>query len=293
MATGLLYLAPFRLNDSTGAPAPGIPVKVSGTVYVDPVGNVPFPNNIVTTDAGGNISFYAAAGSYTLQYTPTNATGQVVTLNLPLTTSSATINALIGCTEGPELRSFLGFGAQPCRSNIELPMYSGAMVDTASLGGTTSGVAIAVPVPVDVGMTVTNVSFLVGATAASTPTHGFAALYSGTTVTAPPLIIQATDITTTAIAASARFDFALSSPTVITSAMAPYGFVYAALMSTVTTTVCSAITVPCGAAAGQYRWFTNTPLYFSQTAGSGLTTTAAATLAHASTLTVAPIVFLW
>ena len=135
------------------------------------------------------------------------------------------------------LRGFLGAQGQsaqanlPVRSNLEWPVYSGALVDTASLGGTTTGVFVAVPVPVDVGMEVTKISVLIGATAASTPTHGYAALYSGTTVTAPPLIAQTPDITTTAIAASARFDYSFAAGTqqVITAAQAPYGFVYAAI----------------------------------------------------------------
>src|SRR5208282_1219808 len=91
-------------------------------------------------------------------------------------------------------------GNVPIRSNLEWPIYSGAMVDTASLGGTTTGVYVAVPVPVDIGMVVSKVSILIGATGASTPTHGFAALYSGTAVAAPPLIGQSTDQTTAAMA---------------------------------------------------------------------------------------------
>ena len=184
------------------------------------------------------------------------------------------------------LQSFLGAGFSveqanlPIRSNLEWPVYSGPIVDTASLAGATTGVAIAVPVPVDVGMVVSKISTPIGATAAGTPTHSFAALYSGTTVASPPLIGQSTDGATAAIAASARFDFTLTAATVITSAMAPWGWVWAAI-SVTASTVPSSLTMPCGAAAGQYRWFTNSPLYFAQTAGSGLGGTAAATLVNA------------
>ena len=181
----------------------------------------------------------------------------------------------------------------PIRSNWEWPVHSGAMADTASLGGTTTGVSDAVPVPVDVGQTYSKISVLIGATAASTPTHSFAALYSGTTVTSPQLIGQSTDGVTAAIAASARFDFVLTTPATITPAQAPNGFVYAAVCVTSATTVPSCVTVPCGAAATQYRYFTNSPLYLSQTAGSAQGATAATTLVNASTLTVAPVVFLW
>src|SRR5690242_12616245 len=71
----------------------------------------------------------------------------------------------------------------PARSNIEYLGLSSAWTD-ASLGS--SGVMQAVPIPVDPGTVISKVSILVGATAASTPTHSFAALYSGTNVAAPP-----------------------------------------------------------------------------------------------------------
>jgi hypothetical protein len=100
----------------------------------------------------------------------------------------------------------------PVRSNLELPVWfgCGAQVDTASLGGTSSGTFVATICPVDVGATYTTISVLIGATGASTPTHGYAALYSGTAVAAPPLIQQSTDQTTAAMAASTRFDYVLN-----------------------------------------------------------------------------------
>ena len=75
--------------------------------------------------------------------------------------------------------------------------------------------------------------------------------------------------------------------------MAPYGFIYASVAVTATTTLPSVVTLPCGASGTQYRWFTDTPLYFSQTAGSGVGGTAPGTLIKASVLAIAPIVFLW
>ena len=186
-------------------------------------------------------------------------------------------------------------GNLPPRTNAEWSNpYSGARVDTASLGGTTTGVMVAVPCPVDVGMEISKISVEIGAGAAGTPTHSFAALYSGTTVTAPPLIAQTTDGLTGAIAASARYDFsfAAGSQVVITAAQAPYGFIYVAIAVTAST-VPSCATLPSGAAAVQYRVFPNTPLYYSQTSGSAVAGTAPATLINASTLTVAPVVWLW
>lgn len=201
------------------------------------------------------------------------------------------LTGLVGNTAQPNL---------PVRSNLEWPIYSGALVDTAGASVAASGVAWAVPVPVDIGMPISKVSFIVGASGASTPTHNFAALYSGTTVTAPPLIAQTIDGTTSAVAASTRFDLNFTTGTsapgvqVITNAMAPNGFIYVAVSFTVTTSLASVVTIPCGAAAADAgRWFTNSPLYFSQTAGSALGGTAAATLVNASQLTVAPVTFVW
>jgi hypothetical protein len=184
----------------------------------------------------------------------------------------------------------------PFRSNLELPAFfgQGAQVDTASLGGTTTGVYVSTICPVDVGAKYTTISILIGATAASTPTHGYAALYSGTAVAAPPLIVQSVDQTTAAMAASARFDYTLATPTVITPAMAPYGYVNVAIVCTSATTVPSCVTVPVNAiAATGYAWFTGTPKaqYLAQTA-TAAAVTAPATLANTATLTVAPIVFL-
>lgn len=197
---------------------------------------------------------------------------------------SAALQALTG-QAGGALQSNL-----PVRSNLEWPVFSGALADTAA--ALTTQVMTAVAIPVDVGVTYSKVSVLVGATTGSTFTNSWAALYSGTTIAAPPLIAQTTDGAGTPAAgtASTRLDFTFTTPVTITAAQAPNGYIFAAVM--VKGTVCSLITTPAGAAAGQYRWFANTPLYFSQTSGSGLTSTAPATLANASTLATAPVTFL-
>jgi hypothetical protein len=288
----LVYLAPLRINDSTGAPAANLSVHVSAAVYQDAAGLIPYPNQTVTSDGNGNITFYATAGSYTLNYTPTNAVGQVVTLNLPLQTSSASSQVLVGSSGSVAVRSLFGQGPTvPIRSNLEFAgVFAGPLVDTAGASVAASGVMAAVPVPVDVGMVVSKISIFVGATAASTPTHNFGALYSGTAVASPPLIGQSTDGTTAAVAASTRFDFTLTAQQTITAAQAPNGWIWVAYSFTATTTLPSQLTVPCGAAAAQYRWFAGSPLYFSQTSGSAVAGTATATLINASTLTVAPVV---
>jgi hypothetical protein len=183
----------------------------------------------------------------------------------------------------------------PFRSNLELTgFFFGTQVDTASLGGTTTGVYISTICPVDVGATYSTISILIGANAASTPTHGYAALYSGTTAAAPPLIAQSTDQTTTAIPASARFDYTLSAPATITPAMAPNGYVNVAVVCTSATTVPSCITVPVlQIAASGYAWFTGSPLVknLAQTA-TAAASTAPAALATTATKSVAPVIFL-
>jgi hypothetical protein len=185
---------------------------------------------------------------------------------------------------------------RPVRSNLELTeFFGGTQVDTASLGGTTTGVYVSTICPVDVGCTYSTVSVLIGATAASTPAHGYAALYSGTAVTAPPLIGHSLDQLTAAMTASTRFDYTLASPATITPAQAPYGYVNVAIVSTVTTTVASAVTVPVlSIAATNYAWFTGTPKgqYLAQTA-SAAASMAPTTLANTATLSVAPVVWFW
>jgi hypothetical protein len=189
----------------------------------------------------------------------------------------------------------------PMRSNLEYTGING-LVDTAA--SLVTQVMTVVPVPVDPGMVITKVSVLAGATAAGTPTNSWAALYAGTNIAAPALIAQTADGTSAAIAASARFDFTFTSganaPVLVTPALAPFGYIFVAIMSKATT-VPSLITQATGAAAGQYAWFTNTPgatfsavpgtLAFS--AGSGLSTTAPTTLVSVAAKTVAPVVFAW
>lgn len=182
----------------------------------------------------------------------------------------------------------------PARTNLEYLGVTGLVDSVAAL---VTQVMTVVAVPVDPGTTVAKISVLVGATAAGTPTNSFAALYSGTTVAAPPLIGQSTDGLTAAIAASGRFDFTLTTAQLITPAQAPNGFIWAAIMVKATT-VPSLVTVPTGATAAQYAWFTNTAggtaasKGFAITSGAALTTTAPATLISASALTTAPVVFL-
>lgn len=188
----------------------------------------------------------------------------------------------------------------PVRTNGEWTGINGLADTAASL---VTQVMTVTPVPIRPGDTITKVSMLVGATAAGTPTNSWAAVYAGTNVAAPALIAQTADGGSAAIAASARFDFVFTTganaPFQVTAAQAPFGYVYVAVMSKATT-VPSQVTVPHGAAAAQYAWFTNSPgasfaaatgaLCFS--AGSALTTTAPATLVAVAAKTTTPLYFL-
>src|SRR3954464_3178917 len=75
----------------------------------------------------------------------------------------------------------------PVRSNLEWGLGNPS---DGALAGT--GVLAFAAVPVEPGTIITKVSILIGGTAASTPTHSFAALY-GFHASAPPLIAQSTD----------------------------------------------------------------------------------------------------
>lgn len=171
----------------------------------------------------------------------------------------------------------------PVRSNLEFGLGNPSDGALAS-----SGVFAFAAVPVEPGTIITKVSILVGATPASTPTHSFAAIY-GFHASAPPLIAQSTDGTTTAVPASAKFDFTLTAATQITTAHAPYGYIYAGVMFT-GTAIPTALSIATPTAI-QYAWTTNAPLGLGGTSGSSLTTTAAATLTYAAKA-VTPVVIL-
>jgi hypothetical protein len=150
-----------------------------------------------------------------------------------------------------------------------------------------TGVGCAVPIPVEVGDRLSKVAILIGATAGGTPTHSFAALYSGVAV--PALLGQSKDGAAAAIAESALFGFTLESEVEITEANAPRGFIYASVAITATTVPTAAV-VSTPTAIG-YKWFTNSPLFLAATHGSALAGTAPATIASPAAKAVAPLVF--
>ena len=190
----------------------------------------------------------------------------------------------------------------PIRSNLEYIGIGGGLTDTAGATACPSGIMIVQPIPVDVGTEISKISVLIGATAASLPTHSFAALYQGTGAS-PALIAQSTDGATAAIAASGRFDFSLTTPYVIGANTndAPNGYVYAAYMFAATTQPSIITNAGTIAAAAQYPWFSKSPAnsmwstsanQFCFSAGSGLTSTAPSTLVWVAAKTFVAPVFL-
>ncbi len=192
---------------------------------------------------------------------------------------------------------------QPLYSNLAYTGING-LVDTAA--NLVTAVMTVVPIPVDIGVSVSKISCLVGATAASYyPGDGgisFAALYQGSGAS-PALIGQSTAAASVTFTASTRADFTLTTPYTIGSNAndAPNGYVYAAIMVKATT-VPSLVTQAIGASACQYQWFPNMPGKnfwsasaggpFAFSAGASLTTTAPATLIWIATKLVAPVVFI-
>lgn len=142
----------------------------------------------------------------------------------------------------------------------------------------TTQVLTSTAIVLEPGDKVTNLSFLSGATAAGTPTNWFFALYD----TAGALIAQSADQTTTAWAADTVKTLALSTAYIVPA----LGVYYAAIMVKATT-VPSLICKVAGRAAANGALLTGYKVK-AQTSGSGLTTTAPATIATPTTVVNRP-----
>jgi hypothetical protein len=188
----------------------------------------------------------------------------------------------------------LGLGVNGAQSNIQARSnlhygVLGSLQDAAA--ALVTGDLTYVPVPVNVGDEFSTVTVQVGATAASTPTHSWAALYSGALTTATLLGKQSADGTTTAMPASTKVAFTLASAYIIQPGDAPYGYILVGLSVTGTTmpSLMSG-TVP---TAVQKAWFTNVPLLgATYSSALGATAPSTITLASASALASPPVVFL-
>jgi len=140
-----------------------------------------------------------------------------------------------------------------------------------------TGVMTSVPIFLQAGDVVTNLSFRSGATAAGTPTNYWFALYSDAST--PALLAQTADQASTAWAANTTKTLALSAPYTVPKT----GIYWAAIMVTATTppTLLGACAAP-AIVTGERN--------LSQSSGSALTATAPATIATPTAKTFVPYV---
>lgn len=151
--------------------------------------------------------------------------------------------------------------SRPARTSFfGLPAFSALKDEAAAL---IKKEAIMVSIPVLPGDVISKIGVLVGATAAETPTHQWGALYEGSFVSSEAVLIgQSADAEAAAIGKEAPYAWALSKPVTITAAMAPHGFVYAAVQ--VTATVEPSLLGQTVVAAAQYAWATGGPSAFGE-----------------------------
>lgn len=164
-----------------------------------------------------------------------------------------------------------GKQAEPFRTSIRVDDVT-TDVAAALVTQVMTGVAIALPV----GFVVTKIGFLVGATAAGTPTNQFAALYSNAAT--PALLGQSTDTLTAAIAANTLAEYTLATPVTIT-ADGVYILAYMVKATTVPSIQCKVAPL-----ASTFGAFVTGALPKAATSGSALTGTAPATWASPTTV---------
>ena len=150
----------------------------------------------------------------------------------------------------------------------------------ADLAALTTQVMLSVALPLQAGDTVTNLAFKSGATPAGTPTNWWFALYDP----AGNLLAQTANQAAAAWAADTTKTLALATPQGIAAA----GVYYAAVMVQATT-VPTLVGVTLGRAALS-TGFTAADRVLAQTSGSGLTTTAPATIASPTAVATVPLV---
>ena len=197
------------------------------------------------------------------------------------------------------LDAMLGNARNATQTNLpvytNLSFFGASGLTDNSTTALTTAKANAVAVPVDWGAIITKVSFIVGATAQATSTHGNVALYSGG-VAAPAIMgTQSTDNVAAngGFPASAISTVTLGAPVLVTPSNAPQGYIYVSYGFTATTAP-SVLAAPAPAAVF-YQWALNSatanPLGFALTCTGG-GAVAPATLAGSAVAAAAAIVFL-
>jgi hypothetical protein len=199
-----------------------------------------------------------------------------------------------GYAESNPFQALTGGLTNATQANV--PAYTNATwfgvgnyTDTAT--GFTTAKSNGYAVPVDLGVTISNVTILVGA-AAGTITHWNWSLYSGIAVPAK-LNTQSVDVTSTPLTANTFYTVALGKPFQVTPASAPNGFLYVGLSLTasVAPSVASATTPTAIVWSGAAGFSTSAPVFAANYTGGGAV--APATLAAAGAATVAAAPFIW
>jgi hypothetical protein len=186
-----------------------------------------------------------------------------------------------------------GNPSRPARTSwLDLPAFSALKDETAAL---IKKEAIMVPVPVVPGDVISKIEVLVGGTAAETPTHQWGALYEGTLASSEAVLLsQSPDEETAAIAKEAPYAWKLKASQTITAAMAPHGFIYAAVQVTATVepsllgqTIVAAANYSWGGTNGTFQGFGNK---FSVSGTEGVAKSPSGTLTKVNAL---PLVILY
>lgn len=190
----------------------------------------------------------------------------------------------------------------PIKTNLSFGL--GVLIDGATSASAASGSVNAIAVPVVPGDVITKISFLVGATSAASAnvTNQWAALYTGTgsapgtTGAQPVLISSAASLSSVNVPASTRLDFTLATPQVITSAQAPFGFIYAAYSATIgsaspNVTTPSLVSMSTASAA-QYLYFAQSPFALFMTSNGGTGASVPANIGTATRAANPPVVLL-
>lgn len=154
---------------------------------------------------------------------------------------------------------------------------------TTDLDPLTTQVMLSVAVPLQAGVTVTNITFKSGATAADTPTNYWFALYSNAST--PALMAQTADQTSTAWGANTVKTLALATPQVISES----GIYYVGIMVKATD-LPSLVGRTVGIAGAAASILGSKVL--AQTSGASLTATAPSTITSATTVASIPMVIL-
>jgi hypothetical protein len=149
-------------------------------------------------------------------------------------------------------------------------------VGLASVAIAATGILTNARIHLRAGDIVTNIGFTVGSTAGGTMTHWAVALYSDAAT--PALLGQSADQTSAALAAGANVSLPLA-----TAYTVPKTAIYRAALFVTATTIPTLL----GSSYAPSGWVTGAPT-LAESSGSGLTTTAPATIATPTALTVVP-----